>query len=122
MSLGANPENTIKPSFIQHFPLSPVLIAVTHLAERAEEGGDLRIERIQRSSIASADNGAQTLLLSDGNRPAAATETPDQKFTRAHLNHRRRAAAHTANERMLSERFRSDVGFRVHVLSVRKRA
>ena len=118
--LGTNPANAIKPSILlENIPMSPVLVAVTHLAARAEEKRQLRIARIQSTSIAAVDRSTHHLLLARGELPSSSTKTPDQNFANPYLNQPSGAAAHTAHEGMLSENFRSDVGIRVHFLSVR---
>ena len=119
MSLGTNPANAIKPSIrFDNIPMSPVLVAVTHLAARAEEKRQLRIARIQSTSIAAVDRSTHHLLLARGELPSKSTKTPDQDFAKPYLNQPSGAAAHAADEGMLSEDFRSDVGIRVHFLWV----
>jgi len=120
VSLGTNPANAIKPSpLLDNIPMSPVLVAVTQLAARAEEKRQLRIARIQSTSIAAVDRSTHHLLLARGELPPSSTKTPDQNFAKPYLNPPSGAAAHAADEGMLSENFRSDVGIRVHFLSVR---
>ena len=115
MSLGTNPANAIKPTTLfDYIPMSPVLVAVTHLAARAEEIRQLRIARIQSTSIATFDRRTHHLLLARGELPPESTKTPDQNFANPYLNQPSGAAAHAADEGMLSEDFRSGVGIRVH--------
>jgi hypothetical protein len=120
VSLGTNPANAIKPSILfDNIPVSPVLVAVTRLAARAEEIRQLRIACIQSTSIAAVDRSTHHLLLSRGELPPKSTKTPDQNFAKPYLNQPSGAAAHAADEGMLSENFRSDFGIRVHFLSGR---